>query len=66
MPTIQSSKSLKKNQRKGMFHGKEKTGKSTLASSFPNPVFFDFENGTKFLGNEVAVVPMWKKVLMRF
>ena len=61
MPTIQSSKSLKKNQRKGMFHGKEKTGKSTLASSFPNPVFFDFENGTKFLGNEVAVVPMWEE-----
>ena len=59
MPTIQSSKSLKKTQRKIKVHGKEKCGKSTLASTFPNPVFFDFENGTKFLGNEVAVVPMW-------
>ena len=40
-------------------HGREKVGKTTLASQFPNPLLGDLENGARFLTNEIDVTPWW-------
>jgi len=46
-----------------LIHGKVKTGKSTFASQWPNPLFLDTENGLKHIKTRKVPVRNWADFL---
>jgi hypothetical protein len=46
MPLLQVSSGIVDRGVKGIIYGPESSGKSTLSSKFPNPIFLDFDDGT--------------------
>ncbi len=59
LPTKKSKPSTNIEDYSFLIYGQKKIGKTTLASQFNDPVFFNFENGTKSLRVYSLEIPNW-------
>lgn len=65
MPLLQVSSGVVERGVKGIIYGPESSGKSTLASKFPNPIFLDFDDGTATMDqvNRYPTPATWNETL---